>query len=186
MLIALVILAAVVGLFVVLYNGLVNAKNSVDEAWSGIDVQLKRRYDLIPNLVNVVKGYVKHEHDTLVELTEARARAQASLNQGPQGARSVGAAESLLGEALMHVYAVAENYPDLKANENFMQLQGQLATIEEELSMARRDYNGTVKALNNRIMQFPSNFVASFGHFAKADYFEIQNQQEREVPLVQF
>ena len=185
MLIALVILAAVAGLFVVLYNGLVNAKNSVDEAWSGIDVQLKRRHDLIPNLVNVVKGYVKHEHDTLVEVTEARARAQASLRQGPQGARSVGAAESLLGEALMRLYAVAENYPDLKANENFMQLQGQLATIEEELSMARRYYNGTVKALNNRIMQFPSNFVASFGHFAKADYFEIQNQQEREVPLVQ-
>ena len=186
MIIALVILAAVAGLFVVLYNGLVNAKNSVDEAWSGIDVQLKRRHDLIPNLVNVVKGYVQHEHGTLVELTEARALAQASLNQGPQGARSVGAAESLLGEALMHVYAVAENYPDLKANENFMQLQGQLATIEEELSMARRYYNGTVKALNNRIMQFPSNVVASLGHFVKADYFEIQNQQEREVPLVQF
>ena len=181
-----IVFIIIVAFFVILYNGLVNAKNNVDEAWSGIDVQLKRRHDLIPNLVNVVKGYVKHEHDTLVELTEARARAQASLNQGPQGARSVGAAESLLGVALMHVYAVAENYPDLKANENFMQLQGQLATIEEELSMARRYYNGTVKALNNRIMQFPSNFVASFGHFAKADYFEIQNQQEREVPLVQF
>ena len=186
MLFAVVFLVVIVGIFVVLYNGLVNAKNSVDEAWSGIDVQLKRRHDLIPNLVNVVKGYVKHEHDTLVEVTEARAQAQASLSQGPQGARSVGAAESLLGEALMRLYAVAESYPDLKANENFMQLQGQLATIEEELSMARRYYNGTVKALNNRIMQFPSNVVASLGHFAKADYFEIQNQQEREVPLVQF
>ncbi|MGA1800854.1 LemA family protein [Rhizobium sp. HT1-10] len=174
-------LAAVYVIFV--YNGLVRARQMAEEAWSGIDVQLKRRADLIPNLIETVKGYATHEKSTLEEVVSLRNQAQA-VPSGDVAARGV--AEGLLGQALGRVMALAEAYPDLKANQNFSELQASLETMESELQMARRYYNGAARDLNVKVETFPNNLVAGPFGFSKRPYFEITNEADRAVPTVKF
>ncbi|MEM7215699.1 MAG: LemA family protein [Pseudomonadota bacterium] len=180
---ALVILILIGAYAVVIYNGLVKARQMVREAWSGIDVQLKRRADLIPNLVETVKGYAKHEKDTFTEVIEMRNRAQ-SVPAGDVAGRAQ--AEGLLGAALGKLFALAEAYPDLKANSNFADLQESLQHVEDEIQMSRRYYNGAARDLNVRIESFPSNLVANTFKFTQADYFEIENAEDRAVPKIDF
>jgi len=175
------VLAAVYVIFV--YNGLVRARQMAEEAWSGIDVQLKRRADLIPNLIETVKGYATHEKSTLEEVVSLRNQAQA-VPSGDVAARGV--AEGLLGQALGRVMALAEAYPDLKANQNFSELQASLETMESELQMARRYYNGAARDLNVKVETFPNNLVAGPFGFSKRPYFEITNEADRAVPTVKF
>lgn len=179
----LVILAAVALYVVYVYNGLVKSRQMTEEAWSGIDVQLKRRADLIPNLIETVKGYAAHEKGTLEEVVELRNRAQA-VPLGDVAGRAQ--AEGLLGQALGRVIALAEAYPDLKANQNFLELQKSLETIEGEIQMSRRYYNGAARDLNVKVDSFPSNLVARNFGFGKAGYFEIANEADRAVPSVKF
>lgn len=166
---------------VAIYNRLVKSRNLVLEGWSGIDVQLKRRYDLIPNLVETVKGYAGHEKEVLekvVELRNSAARAETAGEKAP--------IENMLTQTLRQLFALAEAYPDLKANQNFLDLQGKLSEIEEQIQLARRYYNGTARDMNILVQSFPSNIIArSFG-FAEAEYFEIELATEREAPKVQF
>lgn len=166
-----------------IYNGLVKARQMAEEAWSGIDVQLKRRSNLIPNLVETVKGYADHESDTLAEVTRMRTNAQ-NVATGDVAGRAV--AEGLLGQALGRLMAVAEAYPDLKANQNFSELQDALQTVEDEIQMSRRYYNGATRDMNVRVESFPSNLVANNFGFRKAEYFEIDDPQDRAVPDVSF
>ncbi len=168
---------------VVIYNGLVRARQMAEEAWSGIDVQLKRRADLIPNLIETVKGYATHEKTTLEEVVKLRNQAQA-VPAGDVAGRAQ--AEGLLGAALGRVMALAEAYPDLKANENFRELQSSLETMESEIQMARRYYNGAARDLNVKVESFPSNLVAGQFGFSKREYFEITNEADRAVPTVKF
>ncbi len=179
----LAILAALVLYAVFIYNGLVKARQMAEEAWSGIDVQLKRRADLIPNLIETVKGYAGHEKSTLEEVVALRNKAQA-VPAGDVAGRAV--AEGLLGQALGRVIALAEAYPDLKANQNFLELQRSLETIEGEIQMSRRYYNGAARDLNVKVESFPSNLVAGQFGFAKKPYFEIANEADRAVPTVKF
>jgi LemA protein len=179
--VAIVAVAALVG--VLLYNGLVRARQMAEEAWSGIDVQLKRRADLIPNLIETVKGYATHEKSTLAEIVELRSRAQA-VPAGDVAGRGV--AEGLLGQALGRVMALAEAYPDLKANQTFSELQRSLDGIEGEIQMARRYYNGAARDLNIKVESFPSNLLAGPFGFAKRSFFEIDDPADRAVPNVKF
>jgi len=167
-------------LSIAVYNRLVRAKNLVEEAWSGMDVQMKRRTDLIPNLVETVKGYMQHERGVLEQVTTLRAK---SLSAATVEDRA--AAEGAMSRALGALFAVAENYPDLKANQNFLELQKALSDIEEQLQLARRYYNGTVRDLNILIESFPSNLFASFFGFRKAAFFQI-DEADRAVPKVDF
>ncbi|MEW9616349.1 LemA family protein [Shinella sp. S4-D37] len=177
-------IAAVVVLYaIVIYNSLVKARQVKEEAWSGIDVQLKRRADLIPNLIETVKGYAAHEKDTLEKVVELRNRAQA-VPAGDVAGRAQ--AEGLLSQALGRIFALAEAYPDLKANQNFAELQETLETLENEIQMSRRYYNGAARDLNVKVESFPSNLVASLFKFLKAPYFEIENPADRAVPTVKF
>ncbi|WP_064694018.1 LemA family protein [Rhizobium aegyptiacum] len=176
--------AVVILLYIVfIYNGLVRSRQMAEEAWSGIDVQLKRRADLIPNLIETVKGYAAHEKSTLEEVVALRNKAQA-VPAGDVAGRAQ--AEGLLGQALGRVIALAEAYPDLKANENFAELQASLETMEGELQMARRYYNGAARDLNVKVESFPSNLVAGQFGFAKREYFEITDEADRGVPSVKF
>ena len=175
------VLVLVVGLFVVVtYNGLVKLREQVDGAWADIDVQLKRRHDLIPNLVEVVKGYATHERETLEGVI--RARNQAVSAQGPEAQAE---AETLLGGALKSMFALSEAYPDLKANQNFLDLQNNLRDTENQIERARRYYNAIVRDYNTRIRQVPSNIVANAFRFTPRDFFEIE-EAERTVPTVDF
>jgi len=184
MIIALIFLAVVV-LFLLyavsIYNNLVKLKNLVQEAWSSIDVMLKKRYDLIPNLIETVKGYATHERETLDSVTRARVQAM-----GAQSVEEKEAAEKNLSQAMLNLNAVAEQYPDLKANSNFQQLQLELSNLEGDIEKARRYYNGTVRENNTLVESFPSNIVAGVFHFAKSPFFELTNVVEREVPQVKF
>lgn len=153
-----------------IYNRLVSLKNQVEAGWSQIDVQLKRRYDLIPNLVEVVKDYMDYEQETLREVIEARAKAMAAREEGREASI---AAEGLLGAALGKLFALAEAYPDLKANQNVAELQEQLTTTENKIAFARQHYNDSVMTLNTKIESFPSNLIANGFNFAKAVFFEI-------------
>jgi LemA protein len=180
---AIVAIVAAAYFAIKIYNGLVRARQMVREGWSGIDVQLKRRADLIPNLVETVKGYAGHESDTLAEVTAMRTRAQ-SVPEGDVAGRAQ--AEGMLGMALGRLMAVAESYPDLKANENFLDLQQTLDKIEGEVQMARRYYNGSARDLNVKVESFPSNIVANIFDFQQADYFEIEDAGDREAPQVTF
>jgi LemA protein len=173
--------AAVVVWVVVMYNALVRMRSVVEEAWSGIDVQLKRRTDLIPNLVSTVKGYAAHEKGTLEEVIRLRNQAQSA-----QGVGETAQAQGLLGQALGRLFALAESYPDLKANANFAQLQATLGEIEEQIQLARRYYNGAARNLNIAVESFPSNLVAGRFGFAKAEFFELESAAERAVPTVSF
>ncbi len=168
---------------VFVYNGLVKARQIAEEAWSGIDVQLKRRADLIPNLIETVKGYAAHEKSTLEEVIAMRNRAQAVPSGDVEGRA---AAEGALSQALGKLFALAEAYPDLKANENFAELQRSLETIEGEIQMSRRYYNGAARDLNVKVESFPSNLIANAFRFVKAGYFEITNEADRAVPQVKF
>ena len=182
--IALILLAIVVlaGLWAVsIYNGLVRRKNIVAEAWSGIETQLKRRADLIPNLVETVKGYATHERTTFDELARLR-----SQGQGQTDIAQRAQTEQAITAAISKIMAVAEAYPQLKASENFQSLQKDLADIEDQIQLARRYYNGAVRDFNVMIEQFPSNFVANFGSFKPAPFFQIENEADRAVPKVSF
>ena len=183
------VLASITGLSLVLvpllgisiYNKLIRLRNLKEEGWSGVDVQLKRRHDLVGNLVNSVKGYMVHERGVLDEVTRHRADSQR--------AKSVGdsiAAEAGLSGALSRLFAVMENYPELKASTNVLELQKSLENLEHDIQMARRYYNGTVRDLNTYIQTFPSNLVARMFGFSQAEYFELDNVEEREAPVVQF
>ncbi len=163
------------------YNGLVMRKRRVDEAWSDIDVQLKRRYDLIPNLIETVKGYAKHETGVFEKVTKARVAAM-----GAQSVEERGQAENMLSGALKSLFAVAESYPDLKASQNFGQLQDELSDTENKIQAARRFYNGNVRDYNIRIEQFPTNLIASPFGFKAREFFEISEAAERETPSVAF
>lgn len=164
-----------------IYNRLVKLKNLVQEAWSSIDVMLKKRHDLIPNLVETVKGYATHERETLDSVTRARNQAV-----GANSLEAKEAAEKNLNQAMMNLFAVAEQYPDLKANANFQQLQGELTSIENDIEKSRRYYNGTARENNTLVESFPSNIVANMFKFEKVSYFELDNIAEREVPTVKF
>ncbi len=166
---------------ITVYNRLVKLRNMKDEGWSGIDVQLKRRSDLITNLMETVKGYMQHEKEVLTVVTELRSRAGSATNPADRMK-----AEAALSMGLGRLLAVAESYPDLKANENFLELQKQLQEIEDQLQMARRYYNGTVRNLNTSIEIFPNSVVANMFHFEQADFFEIENDKDRAVPEVKF
>ncbi|GAC1041817.1 LemA family protein [Rhizobium sp. No.120] len=180
-LLAIIVLAALYVVFI--YNGLVRARQVAEEAWSGIDVQLKRRADLIPNLVETVKGYAGHERQTLEEVVELRNKAQA-VPSGDVAAR--GQAEGLLSQALGRVIALAEAYPDLKANTNFLELQRSLEGVEGEIQMSRRYYNGAARDLNVKVETFPNNLIAGPFGFVKKAYFEVTNEADRAVPTVKF
>ena len=189
--IALIIIAAILGLGVLLvlavliwgiatYNNLVRLKNLVAEGWSGIDVQLKRRSNLIPNIVETVKGYAAQEKDILTEVTQARA----GLGKEDIGERA--GAEKALGQSLMKLFAVAEAYPDLKADQNFRDLQNELSALEDVIQKSRRYYNGTVRDFNILIEQFPSSLISRMYNFQQAQFFELENEEDRSVPKVEF
>jgi len=172
------------GWMVISYNRLVTLKNRAKEAWADIDVQLKRRYDLIPNLVETVKGYAAHEKEVFEKVTEARTRAIGARESG--NLKKMVEAENYLSQTLKTLFAVAENYPDLKASQNFLELQRELRDTEDKIMYARRFYNSNVRDLNTAIESFPTNIVASIFGFKKMDLFEISVPEEREAPKVKF
>jgi LemA protein len=179
------IILALIGIwFLVSYNNLVKLKNRAKEAFADIDVQLKRRHDLIPNLVETVKGYAAHEREVLEKVTEARAKAMGARESGDL--KKMAEAENYLAETLKTLFAVAERYPDLKASQNFLELQRELKDTEDKIMYARRFYNENVRDLNIAIESFPTNIVASIFGFKKMDLFEISAPEEREAPKVRF
>ena len=177
-LIILIVLAVVILYVVFIFNGLVRLKNRAEEAWSDIDVQLKRRYDLIPNLVNTVKGYATHERELLERVTEARSQA---MQAGTAGSKAQ--AENMLSDTLKSLFAVAENYPDLKANQNFLELQNELSDTENKIQAARRFYNSNAVELNSKIDMFPSNVIAQVFHFSKREFFEADATEKDPVKV---
>lgn len=178
--IAILIIVAGMGV-ALLYNGLVQRKNTVEEAFSTMDVYLKKRYDLIPNIVETVKGYAKHEKETLEQIIAARNTAAGASSQEEKMK-----SESILSGRIGGLMALAESYPELKANTNFLELQNQLKKVEEDIANARKYYNAAVKNYNNQIMMFPSSIVAGMFHFEKQPMFEITNEAERENVKVSF
>lgn len=183
--VAIIILAVVIGLIVLfglvlvgMYNGLIRSRNRVKEAWSGIDVQLRRRASLIPNLVETVRGYASHERETFEEVT--RARAQLENAEGPADS---GAANNMLTGALRHLFAVAENYPDLQAASNFQDLQRELSDIEEKIAFSRQFYNANVLDYNNRIQTVPTVFIANMFNFTREEFFEADEEGRAEVQV---
>ncbi|HOX10420.1 MAG TPA: LemA family protein [Candidatus Moranbacteria bacterium] len=178
--IVLVVAVVLVVSGVVIYNGLIKLKNRVDEAWSDIDVQLKRRYDLIPNLVNAVKGYATHEKELFEKVTAART---AAMGAGTPAQKEQ--AENMLSGTLKSLFAVAENYPDLKANQNFLELQRELTDTEDKIQAARRFYNGNVRDFNTKIQVFPTNIFAGMLNFTKREFFAAE-EGEKGVVNVQF
>ncbi len=179
-LIIVIVLVVVVLALVSMYNGLITLKNRVDEAWSDIDVQLKRRHDLIPNLVSTVKGYATHEKELFEKVTQARTAAM-----GATGPVEKEAAENALSGTLKTLFAVSENYPDLKANQNFLELQRELTDTEDKIQASRRFYNGNVRDFNTKIEVFPTNIIAGMLGFAKREFFEA-NATEKENVEVKF
>lgn len=181
----LIILLVVIGvLFAMLYNGLVSLRVRAEEAWSDIDVQLKRRHDLVPNLIETVKGYATHESDVLLKVTEARNQAVNAAATGSPVAQAQ--SENVLTQALKSVFALTENYPDLKANQGFLKLQDELANTEDKILASRRFYNANVRDLNTKIDVFPSNLIAQMFSFQKKEFFEIEDKAERENVKVSF
>ncbi|KQC12092.1 MAG: hypothetical protein APR54_02595 [Candidatus Cloacimonas sp. SDB] len=163
------------------YNALIGLRNQVSNAWSQIDVQLKRRHDLIPNLVETAKGYMKHERETLTGITEARSKAM-----GADSVSEKAKAESALNGAMNKFFLVVENYPDLKANQNFLAVQEELTSTENKIAFARQSYNDQVLFFNNKIQMFPSNIIANMFNFKAGVFFELENAAERAVPKVDF
>lgn len=181
MLIVGIVLIVLVMWIISMYNGLVRLRNQVRNAWSQIDVQLKRRHDLIPNLVETAKGYMKHERETLEGITKARAQAMEAKSVG-----DTAKAEGQLQGALSKFYLVVENYPDLKANQNFLSLQEELTSTENKVGFSRQFYNDQVMQYNNRIESVPTNIVAGMFRFEKSEFFELESPAERAVPKVAF
>jgi LemA protein len=183
--VAVIIIVAIVVVLVLIFigvnNSMIGARNRVDEAWSGIDVQLKRRHDLVPNLVETVKGYATHERETFEKVTEARADAMKA-----QGPAQAGAAEGRLSAVLGDLRAIAENYPELRATENFQQLQRELTELEDEIQASRRIYNSNVQTYNTKIQVFPNSVIASMRNFEAREFFEITDEAEREPARVSF
>ncbi|MEP6680707.1 MAG: LemA family protein [Chloroflexota bacterium] len=178
------IVIAVIALFLVFtYNGLVRLRNTVDEAWNQISVQLKRRHDLIPNLVNAVKGYMNFEQETLTKVVEARGAAVSAQAAGPANAGAAAAAENVLTGALRQLFALVENYPDLKANQNVLELQEQLTTTENQIGFSRQHYNSSVREYNTAIQTFPNVLLAGIFGFKERDYFQIE-EADAAVPVV--
>jgi len=182
LLVLLALAAGVVFWLIGMYNGLVRLRNEVKNAWSQIDVQLKRRYDLIPNLVETVKGYAKHERETLDAVVRARQQAISITDSVVDRAK----AENVLSQTLRSLFAVAESYPDLKANQNFLALQEELTSTENKISFARQYYNDATMKYNNQTEVFPSNIFAGMFHFERAQFFEIEAPAQREAPKVSF
>jgi LemA protein len=181
-LIAILVIIVLLVFFVIgIYNALVRLRNQVQNAWSQIDVQLKRRHDLIPNLVETAKGYMKHERETFESITQARSRAM-----GANTVADAAKAEGALTDALSKFMLVVENYPDLKANQNFLSLQETLTSTENKIAFARQGYNDQVLFFNNKIQMFPSNIIANMFKFIEREFFEIEDAAEREVPKVSF
>lgn len=183
--IPLIIVLAVIFIIILwmvgMYNGLIRLRNQVRNAWSQIDVQLKRRHDLIPNLVETAKGYMKHERQTLENITNARSKAM--------GADSIGdkaKAEGELSGAMSKFFLVVENYPDLKANQNFLALQEELTSTENKIAFSRQAYNDQVLYYNNKIQMFPTNIMAGMFNFKQSEFFQVEDEKEREVPKVDF
>lgn len=179
------VIIAIVGItilwFIGVYNGLIRLKNRTDEAWSDIDVQLKRRYDLIPNLIETVKGYAAHEKELLENVTRART---AAMNAGSPEAK--GQAENMLSQTLKSLFAVAENYPQLRASENFAKLQDELSDTENKIQAARRFYNSNVRDFNIKIQVFPNHLIAGMLNFTAKEFFEIANEKEKDNIEVKF
>jgi len=177
--IVVIVLIVIVGLWAVsIYNGLITLKNRVDEAWSDIDVQLKRRYDLIPNLVNTVKGYATHEKEVFEKVTEARANAM-----GAGTTEGKAKAENMLSDTLKSLFAVAEAYPDLKANQNFLELQRELTDTEDKIQASRRFYNGNVRDFNIKIEIFPNSIFAGILNFTKREFFEAAEGEKEAIKV---
>jgi LemA protein len=174
--IVLVVIAVLAIALIMMYNGLVRANVRVEEAWSDISVQLKRRYDLIPNLVNTVKGYATHEREVFEKVTAARSNAMNS-----QGVAQTAQAENQFQDALKSLFAVAESYPDLKANQNFQDLQAELVDTEDKIQAARRFYNGSARDLNIKIQTFPTNLFAGMMHFKTREFFEVAEAEQAAV-----
>jgi len=183
--VVIIILAVLVVLLVLIFigvnNSMIGARNRVDEAWSGIDVQLKRRHDLVPNLVETVKGYATHERETFQKVTEARADAMKA-----QGPAQAGAAEGRLSAVLGDLRAIAENYPELRATENFQQLSRNLSELEDEIQASRRIYNSNVQTYNTKIQVFPNSIIAGSRHFEAREFFEVTDAADREPVQVSF
>jgi len=175
------VLAVLVLWIIFIYNRLVTLKNRVREAWSDIEVQLKRRYNLIPNLVETVKGYASHEKEVFEKVTQARTKAI-----GAQNLKEKAIAENMLSNTLKSLFAVAENYPQLKSSENFQKLQEELTDTEDKIQAARRFYNGNVRDFNIKIESFPSNIIAKIFNFKKVEFFEIEEEAEKVVPKLKF
>jgi LemA protein len=176
-----VVLVVVAGIVVAIYNRLVRLRNRCENAWAQVDVQLRRRYDLIPNLVEAVKGYAAHERETFEEVTKARTAAQQA-----QGVQAQAQAENLLTQAIGRLFAVAEAYPELRATENFQQLQAQLTETEQKIAVARQVYNDAVLTYDNALETVPTNIVAGVFNFEPREYFEVEEPAVREAPRVQF
>ena len=183
-LIILAVIVALAGWLIAMYNGLIKLKNRVKEAWSDIDVQLKRRYDLIPNLIETVKGYAKHESETFEKVVEARSAAMLAQKSG--SAEEQAAAENMLSSTLKSIFALSEAYPDLKANQNFLELQRELTDTEDKIQASRRFYNGNVRDFNTKIEVFPTNLIAGMLNFKKFEFFEVKTEEERENVKVEF
>ncbi len=181
MIYALLAIAILVISIIAIYNGLVQLKNKANEGWADIDTQLKRRYDLIPNLVETVKGYATHEGETMEKVVKARNMAMNATTPAQKEE-----AENVLAGALKTIFALSENYPDLKANQNFLDLQKTLSEIEENIQMSRRYYNATVRDLNTKIETFPNNMIAGMFGFAKKDFFQVTDETQREAVKVDF
>jgi len=175
------VLAVLVVFVITVYNKLIVLRTRVEEGWADIETQLKRRYNLIPNLVNTVKGYATHEKELFENVTKARTAAM-----GATGVADKAASENMLAGTLKSLFAVAENYPDLKANQNFLELQKELTDTEDKIQYARRFYNGIVRDLNIKVQSFPSVIIANMFGFKKADMFEIEDAAQRVVPNVKF
>mgnify|MGYP002725858608 FL=1 len=181
--IILAVVAIGIAWLIATYNGLIRSRNRVDEAFSDIDVQLKRRYDLIPNLMETVKGYVKHEKETLENVTKARTAAMAVHDKKGAGAKEIGAAENMLSGALKSIFALSEAYPDLKANHNFAKLQDELSDTENKIQASRRFYNGNVRDFNTKIQVFPTNLVAGMLNFKAYEFFEADEGEKKNVKV---
>jgi len=191
----LIFLAIVVGLVIYvigIYNNLVNQRNRVKNAFAQIDVQLTRRYDLIPNLVEAVKGYMKHERETLEAVITARNAASSSLDaakldpSNAEAMKKLGASEGMLGKALGRLFALSEAYPDLKANQNMMQFQEELSSTENKVAFSRQAFNDSVLSYNNAVQNFPNSVIAGMFNFDSASFLEIESEEKRDVPAVSF
>ena len=174
----LIVLAVLILWFVVKYNGFITLRTRAQEAWADIDVQLKRRYDLIPNLVETVKGYATHESEAFEKVSEARSKAMQAGTPSEKGA-----AENMLSGTLKSLFAISEAYPELKANTNFLQLQGELSDTENKIMASRRFYNGNVRDFNAGVQMFPGNIIAGMFHFAKMDFFQLEEGSKEKEPV---